>query len=81
MKLSVVVIIIIEEKDYIGGSKEITIPAGVMSVSHRVSIVKDNIVECIETFTVNISSATTCGVTIGGVNNVIVTITDDDSKW
>ena len=45
------------------------------------SVVDDNIVECVEKFTVKILSVSTCGVTIGStLNNAEVRITDNDSK-
>ena len=68
----------IDVEDYIGYTTKITIPAGVTSHQHTISIIDDNAVECDETFSVTISSVTTCGVTIGSVNNAKVTITDDD---
>ena len=59
----------------------VTIPAGVLSQLHTIAVVNDSIVECDEIFNVTITSATTCGVTIGGVNNAKVMISDDDSKY
>ena len=64
--------------DYTGGSRVISVPAGVMTQSFTIDIADDNIVECIETFDVTISSVTTCGVTIGSVSDTEVRITDDD---
>ena len=52
-----------------------------MTQTFTVTIVDNNIVECVETFTVTISSVTTCGVTIGSDSSTEVRITDDDSKW
>ena len=59
----------------------VTVPAGVLSQLHTIAIVNDSIVECDEIFNVTITSATTCGVTIGGVNIAKVMISDDDSKY
>ena len=52
-----------------------------MRRSFTIDILDDNIVECIETFKVTISSVTTCGVTIGSVSDTEVRITDDDGTW
>ena len=68
----------IDIEDYIGYTTIITIPAGVTSHQHTISIIDDNTVECDEIFSVTISSVTTCGVTIGSVGNAKVAITDDD---
>ena len=68
----------IDVEDYNGNTATVIIPAGVTSHQHTISIIDDNAVECDETFSVTISSVTTCGVTIGSVNNAKVTITDDD---
>ena len=67
-------------EDYTGGSRMVAVPAGVMMQSFTIDIVNNSIVECDETFTVTISSVTTCGVTIGRDNSTEVIITDDDSK-
>ena len=66
--------------DYTGGMRMVTVLAGVMTQQFIISIIDNNIVECVETFTVTISSVTTCGVTIGSVSSTEVRITDDDSK-
>ena len=58
----------------------VNVLAGVMTETFTVAIVDNNIVECVETFTVTISSVTTCGVTIGSDSSTEVRITDDDSK-
>ena len=58
----------------------VNVTAGVMTQQFTISINDNNIVECVETFTVTISSVTTCGVTIGSVSSTEVRITDDDSK-
>ena len=58
----------------------VTVPAGVMMHPFTILITNNNIVECVETFIVTISSVTTCGVTIGSVSSTEVRITDDDSK-
>ena len=58
----------------------ITVPAGVMTHSFTISITDNDIVECVETFTVTMSSVTTCGVTIGSDSSTEVRITDDDGK-
>ena len=58
----------------------VNVTAGVMIQQFTISINDNNIVECVETFTVTISSVTTCGVTIGSVSSTEVRITDDDSK-
>ena len=58
----------------------VNVPAGAMTRQFTISIANNNIVECVETFTVTISSVTTCGVTIGSVSSTEVRITDDDSK-
>ena len=67
-------------EDYTGGSRMVAVPAGVMMQSFTIDIVNNSIVECDETFTVTISSVTTCGVTIGSDSSTEVIITDDDSK-
>ena len=51
-----------------------------MTQTFTMTIIDNNIVECVETFTVTISSVTTCGVTIGSDSSTVVRITDDDSK-
>ena len=58
----------------------VNVSAGVMTQQFTISIANNNIVECVETFTVTISSVTTCGVTIGSVSSTEVRITDDDSE-
>ena len=58
----------------------VTVPAGVMTQSFTLSIADNDIVECVETFIVTITSVTSCGVTIGSVSSTEVRITDDDSK-
>ena len=58
----------------------ITVQAGVLTQEFTQPIVDDNITECNETFTVTISSVTTCGVTVGTDSSTEVRITDDDSK-
>ena len=70
----------IDGEDYSGGHMTINVPADVMTEAFTVAIVDDNIVECVETFTVTISSVTTCGATIGSHSSTEVRITDDDSK-
>ena len=67
-------------EDYTGGSRMFAVPAGVMMQSFTIDIVNNSIVECDETFTVTISSVTTCRVTIGSDSSTEVIITDDDSK-
>ena len=74
------IIIIIDGEDYTGGSRVVNVPAGVMTETFTVTITNNNVVECNETFTVTISSVTTCGVTIGSDSSTVVRITDDDSK-
>ena len=50
--------------------------------SFMINIIDDNIVECVESFSVVMTSVTTCGVTIADINNSSeVVITDDDSKF
>ena len=67
--------------DYNGSPITVDVPAGVTMQPLMISISDDNIVECIERFTVMMASVTTCGVTIGDTNNSsAVVITDDDSK-
>ena len=58
----------------------VNVPAGVMTETFTVTITNNNVVECVEAFTVTISSVTTCGVTIGSDSSTEVRITDDDSK-
>ena len=58
----------------------VNVPAGVMTQQFIISITNNSVVEYIETFNVTISSVTTCRVTIGNVNNVEVSIIDDDGK-
>ena len=70
----------IDGPDYSSSMEMISIPPGVMTRSFTISITDDNLVECVETFTVRILSVTTCGVTVGSVNNTQVRIIDDDSK-
>ena len=70
----------IDGEDYTGGMMVIIVPAGVMTHSFTISITNNDIVECVETFTVTISSVTTCGVTIGSDSSTEVRITDDDGK-
>ena len=55
--------------------------AGVVTQEIMINIINNSIVECIERFNVRITSATTCGVTIGTNNMSEVVITDDDSKY
>ena len=66
--------------DYTGGMIVVNVSAGVMTQQFTIPINDNNIVECVETFTVTISSVTTCGITIGSVSSTEVRITDDDSK-
>ena len=68
-------------EDYIGGMKTITIPIDATMQSFTMNITDDNIVECPESFNVAIVSVTGNGVTTGNVDNVEVTILDDDGKW
>ena len=70
----------IDGPDYSSSMEMISIPPGVMTQSFTISITDDNLVECVETFIVRILSVTTCGVTVGSVNNTQVRIIDDDSK-
>ena len=70
----------VEEEDYTGGIMMVNIPAGVMTQQFTVFITDNNVVECVETFNVTISSITTCGVTKGSVSNAEVQIIDDESK-
>ena len=58
----------------------VNVPAGVMTQQFIISITNNSVVEYIETFNVTISSVTICRVTIGNVNNVEVSIIDDDGK-
>ena len=67
-------------EDYTGGMSIVNVPAGVMMHPFMINIINLNVVECVETFIVTISSVTTCGVTIGSVSSTEVRITDDDSK-
>ena len=67
-------------EDYTGGMSIVNVPAGVMMHPFMINIINLNVVECVETFIVTISSITTCGVTIGSVSSTEVRITDDDSK-
>ena len=73
-------VIILDGVDYTGGTRMVIVPAGVMMHPFTIPITNNNIVECVETFIVTISSVTTCGVTIGSVSSTEVRITDDDSK-
>ena len=73
-------VLTLDGEDYNGSMEMITIPPGVMTQSFTISITDDNLVECVETFTVRILSVTTCGVTVGSVNNALVMILDDASK-
>ena len=73
-------VLTLDGEDYNGSMEMITIPPGVMTQSFAISITDDNLVECVETFIVRILSVTTCGVTVGSVNNTQVRIIDDDSK-
>ena len=73
-------VLTLDGEDYNGSMEMFTIPPGVMTQSITISITDDNLVECVETFTVRIVSVTTCGVTVGSVNNALVRIIDDDSK-
>ena len=73
-------VLTLDEQDYNGSLEMITIPPGVMTQSFTISITDDNLVECVETFTVRILSVTTCGVTVGSVRNAQIMIIDDDSK-
>ena len=70
----------IDGEDYSGGQMTIIVPAGVMTLTFTVAITNNDIMECVETFTVTISSVTTCGVTMGSDSSTVVRITDDDSK-
>ena len=67
-------VLTLDGPDYNGSMEMITIPPGVMTQSFTISITDDNLVECVETFTVRILSVTTC------VRNTQVRIIDDDSK-
>ena len=58
----------------------VDVPAGMMFQTFMITIINNNIVECIERFNVRIISVTTCGVTVGNVNMSEVLITDDNSK-
>ena len=59
----------------------INVTTGVVTQTFMINIINDSIVECIERFNVRITSATTCGITIGTNNMSEVVITDDDSKY
>ena len=65
--------------DYISGMAQINVPAQTTLQSFTVAIINDDIVECVEAFSVVILSVTTCGVTISN-NRTEVTITDDDGE-
>jgi len=59
----------------------ITVPAGEVTKSFTINISNDDVVECIETFNVTITSIESCGFTIGNNNTSEVMIKDDDSKF
>ena len=68
----------VDKKDYDKDKTLIAISAG--EESFVVNIVDDNIMECPETFKVQILSVKSCGFTIGSNNASIVEIRDNDSK-
>ena len=58
---------------------QINVPAQTTLQSFTVAIINDDIVECVEAFSVVILSVTTCGVAISN-NRTEVMITDDDGE-
>ena len=67
-------------RDYIRGYKTYTVKIGHKTQSFLIPIINDNILECDETFKVEILGVSLCGVTLGSVKAMDVTIVDDDSK-
>ena len=67
-------------RDYNGRPTAPTVKIGSKTKSFSIPIIDDNIVECDETFKVTIPGVSLCGITIGSVNVMDVTIIDDDSK-
>lgn len=72
--------IYIAGKDFIGGTRNVSIPAGKSMVNFTVDTIISEMVECDETFNISIISVTTCGVTIGSNNNSKVIIKDNDGE-
>ena len=69
------------EQDYDDGPHRITFPAGTTIVYLNIPIIDDNIVEDDENFTLTInSSSLPTNIVIGNVNEITVTIANDDCK-
>ncbi|XP_065918207.1 adhesion G-protein coupled receptor V1-like isoform X2 [Dysidea avara] len=68
-----------ERGDDYRGQRTIAIPANQMSTSFAINIIKDNIAECDETFTLTLSvPSSPCGVISGSYDTSEVMIKDDD---
>ena len=67
--------------DYNEGPKTVTLSTGLSSKSLSIPIINDDIVECPESFYVELLGLSICGYTIGSSRNARVTIRDDDGKW
>ena len=57
-----------------------TFSTGITSQSFSLPIIDDNIAECTETFDIQLSAISICGISLGSAHNLQVTIKDDDSK-
>lgn len=73
-------LLLLDGRDYKGRLTAPTVKKGSKTTSFSIPIIDDNIVECDETFKVTIPGVSLCGITVGGVNAIDVTIVDDDSK-
>lgn len=67
------------EEDYNQQSVAVTIPPGSMMKHYTINIINDDIIECIEAFTLSIMD-TWCGVNTDDNSNAQVIIIDDDGK-
>ena len=68
---------LIEGNDYDPGPYYVRFPAGAINVSFNVTINNDAIVENNETFQLTISNPLPNNVTLGEINEIVVTIVDD----
>ena len=66
--------------DFNGNTKTATLSAGRNSRSLSIPINNDDMVECTESFNVQLLAASVCGITVGSAHDVQVMIRDDDSK-
>ena len=70
-----------DPSDFSGGMISINVSAGVATQSFTIDIFDDSIVECTESFSITILSASICTVAVGIDHSGEVIITDNDGAW